>query len=395
MNLNRLQTVGLWLAPCVVICLLMGVSASGQIPQLLNYQGRLTTAGTAIDTVVPILFTIYNDSLGANPLWSETHPAVNVEKGLFAVMLGSVTSLPDGLFGDSTRYLGIRIGDDPESVPLSRFASVAYAFKAVHTDTASYAHATEGSGWTDDGAVVRLTASGDKVGIGTSSPFYRVHITGSESSPLLNVEKTGSGRGMRVYTTSACAIWVANGGNHGLRVTHANGDGVHVTSAGGYAGWFNGKGYFSGNLGVGTLTPGEKLDVVGGSIRTDGRLISTVATGTPPLDVHSETQVANLNADMLDGHHAADLATAATETATVDNSSAVSISFSSATFTTPPDLSATVLVLSGTCIGSTAKIVNQSATSDGATLTLQGFNGSAFVDLAEFDEVQVSYTAVQ
>jgi hypothetical protein len=93
-----------------------------------------------------------------------------------------------------------------------------------------------------------LYETGGKIGFGTTNPTNMLHIVGSDSSPLLNVEKTGSGRGVRVSTTSACAIWVENSGNHGLRVTNAQGDGIHVTNAGGYAGYFNGDLYCTGKL---------------------------------------------------------------------------------------------------------------------------------------------------
>src|SRR5262249_51541246 len=55
------------------------------------------------------------------------------------------------------------------------------------------------------------------------------------------------------------------------------------------------------NMGIGTKTPGQRLDVAGGSIRTDSQFISTVATGTPPFSVASTTVVPNLNASMLGG----------------------------------------------------------------------------------------------
>jgi len=64
----------------------------------------------------------------------------------------------------------------------------------------------------------------------------------------------------------------------------------------------------SGNVGIGTTGPGAKLDVIGGAIRTDNQLISTVATGTAPLAVTSTTKVSNLNADQLDGYEASELA---------------------------------------------------------------------------------------
>jgi len=61
------------------------------------------------------------------------------------------------------------------------------------------------------------------------------------------------------------------------------------------------------NVGIGLTNPGAKLDVSGGSIRTTNQLISTVAAGTAPLAVTSNTIVSNLNADLLDGSHAAAL----------------------------------------------------------------------------------------
>ena len=59
----------------------------------------------------------------------------------------------------------------------------------------------------------------------------------------------------------------------------------------------------SGRVGIGTTNPGVRLDVVGGNVRTDGRLVSTVSSG-PPLVVGSTDRVPSLNADFLDGFHA-------------------------------------------------------------------------------------------
>ncbi|MFA4906276.1 MAG: tail fiber domain-containing protein [Candidatus Margulisiibacteriota bacterium] len=59
-------------------------------------------------------------------------------------------------------------------------------------------------------------------------------------------------------------------------------------------------------VGIGTTTPSEKLNVAGTILATGlvkgASLESTVATGTAPLTVASTTLVTNLNADKLDGH---------------------------------------------------------------------------------------------
>ena len=65
----------------------------------------------------------------------------------------------------------------------------------------------------------------------------------------------------------------------------------------------------AGAVGIGTVSPGTLLDVSGGNIRTSGQFVSTSATAAP-LSVLSSTLVANLNADQVDGHHAADFAPA-------------------------------------------------------------------------------------
>lgn len=134
------------------------------------------------------------------------------------------------------------------------------------------------------------------VGIGILNPTNKLHIVGSASVPLVNIDQSGSHRGLRVNTTSACAIWVDNAGNHGIRITNTNGDGVHITNAGGdgiyvgqsggWAGYFNGKGYFGDNVGIGTATPNSPLEVNGiihstngGFKFPDGTVQTTAATG--------------------------------------------------------------------------------------------------------------------
>lgn len=118
------------------------------------------------------------------------------------------------------------------------------------------------------------------LGIGTINPTSKLHITGSDSNPILSVEQTGPGRGVRVNTSDCDALWVESAGNHGLRISYAKYDGIHVMQAGNLAGYFNGKGYFSDNLGIGTMNPNYLLDVYGNDdivARFSGRVIGANA----------------------------------------------------------------------------------------------------------------------
>jgi len=106
----------------------LSANLSAQVPQLINYQGKLTkSTGAPLDTTIQMVFTIYADSNGISSKWSESQGAVKVEKGVFNVLLGSVNLIPDTVFDGSIRYLGVRVGGDPEIIPRKSMVSVPYA----------------------------------------------------------------------------------------------------------------------------------------------------------------------------------------------------------------------------------------------------------------------------
>jgi len=110
-----------------------------QTPNLINYQGRLTTGGTAAAGTFMMTFSIYAAATAGTALWSETQN-VTVTNGIFNVLLGSATAFPRNLFtGTGDRYLGIKVGTDSEMTPRFRLVSAAYAIRASQTDTAQVA----------------------------------------------------------------------------------------------------------------------------------------------------------------------------------------------------------------------------------------------------------------
>ena len=84
---------------------------AADVPQLINYQGRLTNAvGSPIDTTVDITFTIYADDGGSTQVWQELHEGVVVADGLFTVAFGSNVALSSAVIDGSVRWLGTRDG---------------------------------------------------------------------------------------------------------------------------------------------------------------------------------------------------------------------------------------------------------------------------------------------
>ncbi|UCE65215.1 MAG: hypothetical protein JSU85_10080 [Candidatus Zixiibacteriota bacterium] len=247
------------------------------VPRAMTYQGILKDSGgnPVIDSVYSVTFRIYDAESGGTSEWSEILPCTT-SAGYFTAIFSNI-NIPF----DEDYWLELEV-DSEILTPRQKITMVGYS---ARSDTSDYAAA--GGGWVDDGLNVHLETSYDKVGIGTSGPVNKLHVTGSESLPILNVEQYGSSRAARFFSQNVCALWVEHAGNHGLRVTSANGDGIRIESAGGngirideaagWAGYFGGKGYFEDSVGIGTSTPTEKLDVVG-SAKMDGFKMPTSAS---------------------------------------------------------------------------------------------------------------------
>jgi hypothetical protein len=105
-----------------------GMAVLAATPNLLNYQGRLTTpAGTPVaDGKYTISFRIYDDSTAGDMYWQEIK-SVQTTNGLFSVHLGDSNLLDQSTFSIPNLYLALKVGADAEMKPRTRFASVPYA----------------------------------------------------------------------------------------------------------------------------------------------------------------------------------------------------------------------------------------------------------------------------
>ncbi len=135
----------------ILVCLLVTTTGLfGAAPFLLNYQGRLTdNAGIPLDGIYQITFVVYNSETEGASLWTETHTTVNVHKGLFAVILGSVSPIAPGLFVEPTRFLAISVNGGPELTPRQQLVSAAYSFHSYDSDMLEGESAAHYHSWTN------------------------------------------------------------------------------------------------------------------------------------------------------------------------------------------------------------------------------------------------------
>ncbi len=121
------------LAACIfTLCLLPLPAAASSVPELINYQGKLTDAqGQPLATgEYGLEFGIYAAANAGTAIWTEPHTNVPVVRGHFNVILGGITSGLANAFASSERYLEIKITANPQgpvnqviepSTPLCKF----------------------------------------------------------------------------------------------------------------------------------------------------------------------------------------------------------------------------------------------------------------------------------
>lgn len=262
---SRAMKPGLFLLTVILVSASLFLSvANAQVPQLINYQGKLTKSGIcSLDTTIFMVFKIYIDSTASGYLWTETQNSVKVEGGVFNVLLGSVATIPDSVFNGSIRYLGVKVGSDAEMTPRKPIVSVGYAFRSGFSDTAGYAlggGGIDGSGTAN--YISKFTSSttignsvmyqnGNFVGIGLTTPSAVLHLHGPDNSIRLTNSNTGTNWNDGIQLSSVsngsldAALWNRENGYLGFGTNNA--ERVHITA--------------DGKVGVGTSSPNAKLEV--------------------------------------------------------------------------------------------------------------------------------------
>jgi hypothetical protein len=109
----------------------------GDIPHLINYQGKLTDdEGNPLTGNYDLNFKIYNAPSGGDKRWEENHLSVLVTDGVFSVILGSQSGGIQLDFSEAY-WLEVMVGTETIS-PRRQLTSVGYSYRAQKADTAEY-----------------------------------------------------------------------------------------------------------------------------------------------------------------------------------------------------------------------------------------------------------------
>jgi len=229
------------------------VPTFAEIPQVINYQGKVTDTGgdPVADGAYAITFSIFDVDTGGTALWSEVHGSVQVTGGIFSVLLGESTAL--GLEFDVDYWLEIQIESDLQT-PRQPLGSVGYSFMA-----SGLVPGTEVVGSVTSGALSTIQAintaamdntcgvRGESFSTGGTGVYGQASTSSGENYGVYGHSNSTSGHGIYGWASSTEGM---NYGVYGL-----------TSSSSGYAGYFDGNARVTGDLtvdgdiiGVGDIT---------------------------------------------------------------------------------------------------------------------------------------------
>ena len=292
-----------------VIFLLCSVS-SAVVPDMINYQGKLTTAqGGCLNDTVSMTFTIYSDDQGTVVDWTEDQNTVIVKEGIFNVLLGSVDTIPAAVFDGSVKYLGVKVESDDEMRPLKPMVSVPYAYRSQIcdndwtfriTDTADTTLTTGGTwGIARYGNVLYGNADSTHVNLGvasttgTSGQNYKYCTVGGGVINTASHWYSTVGGG---HNNNASGGWSTVSG--GQSNTAGSNSATNATVGGGYNNNASG-GWSTVSGGQSNTASGGNATIAGGAVNNASGYYGTISGGenNSASDMYSTVGGGHLNAN--------------------------------------------------------------------------------------------------
>src|SRR6185503_15599280 len=200
------------------------------------------------------------------------------------VQLGSTVPFPADLWDGSIRFIGVKVGADPEMTPREEVASVPYALRSDVADRVGSIAPTDLITGVTGGTGITATKTGNSVSltVDTTSLQQRVGGTCAAGSAIASIAANGTVTCQAVAVTTYSA---APGGGLALSGTAFSVDNAVVARKDAAAGnqAFDTStlflDYANNRVGVNTATPTVPLDVVGRT-RATGYDYAAAQTGS-------------------------------------------------------------------------------------------------------------------
>lgn len=241
--------------------------ATQTTPTTMNYQGMLRGEdGLPLSGSYTLTFKIYPSTIATQSLWSEVHTEVTVREGHFGVLLGDSTPLNATLFASPDRYIGVTVAPFDEMLPRQRLVSVPYTFyaqRATQADQATQATQAERA----IRAYGLSAADNDPADAVTVDNDGDVTVGGNINAESMTASGQIFGGSIRAYGNNPGwgGLLYAGGYTSTVMLGQLNGHAALGGHSGDLSAWSNLliNPEPSGNVGIGTYHPTQKLDVNG------------------------------------------------------------------------------------------------------------------------------------
>lgn len=161
----------------ILLFALLAVACEVRSQANLSVQGSIqNSSGIALaDGKYSVVFRLYESESGGTPVWSETHPELEVSGGLYSAALGLITPLTASF--DKPYFLGVSVGDSPELYPRARLSSSPYALSLVGQSNLFPSTGTIGVG-------TKTPDPGSQLHVKNSAGAAKVVVEGSDGAEI-------------------------------------------------------------------------------------------------------------------------------------------------------------------------------------------------------------------
>jgi hypothetical protein len=235
-----------------LMLMLLSLSAFAQsaaVPPLMNFQGRLAKPdGTPVpNDTYSIFFTLWDAATGGNEKWHQLINSVRVKNGTFSVLLDSSGGVANKFNGNL--WLQIQIGNAAPLTPRQQLVSVAYALKADAVKDGAITGAS----------IANATITADKFAANIFNPLAWLLGGNSATNPASHFLGTTDNQPLVFKTNNVERVRISNTGNVGIG-TSAPAQKLDVVGNGVFTGSLSANSAtFNDNVGIGTITPNFPL----------------------------------------------------------------------------------------------------------------------------------------